>query len=54
MPNTERNDEQDFRAWLRTLDKLPAEVPGSESWNARVIMDTIEKINQPTTERGPR
>jgi len=49
-----RTDEQDFRAWLRTLDRLPAEVPGNETWNAAVIMDTIEKINQPTDPRSAR
>lgn len=44
---SERRDEEDFRAWLRTLDRLPAEVNRDENWNSLVIMDAIDKLSQP-------
>lgn len=52
MTTENRTEEQDFRAWLRTLDQLPAEVPGDEEWNGHVLMDTFEKINQPMGQPG--
>lgn len=49
------NDEdKEFAAWLRTLDRLPAEIEGREGWNAHVIMDAIDKIEAltaPKTEK---
>lgn len=51
MEATERDEEIKFRAWLCTLPNLPAEVPGDETWNAAVIMDTIDKLAQPLPAR---
>lgn len=53
MSEKER-EEADFRAWLRTLDRLPAEVPGKESWNNRVLMDTFEYLNSPMPKENER
>ncbi|WP_427422640.1 hypothetical protein [Lysinibacillus fusiformis] len=47
MSESKRDEEADFRAWLRTLDRLPAEKPGDERWNAHVIMNTFEHVNSP-------
>lgn len=43
-------EDKEFAAWLRTLDRLPAEKPGDEAWNAHVIMDTLDKIETLTRE----
>lgn len=47
MTPEERNEERQFRAWLRTLDRLPAEVPGDETWNGAVLMAAFDRLNQP-------
>lgn len=52
--NEKEREEADFRAWLRTLDRLPAEVPGKESWNNRVLMDTFEYLNSPMPKENER
>lgn len=45
---SEREDEdRKFAEWLKTLEKLPAEVNGDERWNAAVIMDALDYAHIP-------
>jgi hypothetical protein len=45
-----RDEEVEFRNWLRSLRQQPAEIKGNENWNNEVIMETWDYVNQPLPE----
>ena len=38
------NEDARFRAWLRTIDELPADVPGDDAWNLRSAEETFRYV----------